>query len=109
MAEEIRKIATEKKIELFFDETLCKQDRGLHPFINEEYDSQERVYIVVSFHDREKVKRMGAKWEACTKRWYYLDFQPKNPNNNLIELRKIKKYPIQHCPELISLAYKKTI
>ena len=48
------------------------KDEGLNPF-SEEYDADMRVYIVFNKNIqglKDKLKRLGMKYEQCSRRWY---------------------------------------
>jgi hypothetical protein len=42
------------------------------------------IYLIISYHQREEVKKLGAKWDVKLKLWYTLS---SNPN-----VKKLRSY-----------------
>ena len=55
--------------------------------VGKQVTSEHKVYIKVSFAQKEKAKALGARWDASVKSWYYIPSQL--ADDKIQELKKI--------------------
>ena len=48
------------------------------------YTSPEKIYLNVSYHEKDKVKALGGRWDPKKKKWYIFDDNVEK--NNILEL-----------------------
>ena len=48
------------------------------------YTSPEKIYLNVSYHEKDKVKALGARWDPKKKKWYIFD--DNNEKDNILKL-----------------------
>ena len=47
------------------------------------YAGPEKIYLNVSYHEKDKVKALGGRWDPKKKKWYIFD--DNNEKDNILE------------------------
>lgn len=78
-------VSSIKELEaLSIAEKIVVKEKGIDN-VNVEEDN-EKVYIKIPFKNKEAVKKLGCRWDAQKKSWYYFANLDKNKVNDIMKL-----------------------